>query len=267
MDNRPIGVFDSGVGGLTVVKQVMKLLPHEKIIYFGDTARLPYGSKSKEAVTRFSKQIVRFLLTRDVKAVVAACNTVSSNSLDELRKDFDVPIFGVVMAGARDAVSSTKNNRVGIIGTSATVRSGAYERLILSLNPDISVYQKACPLFVPLVEEGFTDNEIVRLIVKEYMSGFLSTGIDSIVLGCTHYPLLKKCIGETAGSDILILDPAASAVSEVKEYLEKEGGLSGDTSFKEHVFYLSDITEKFDMLCKMALNKTFVPKAVDIEKY
>ncbi|MEA4816281.1 MAG: glutamate racemase [Lachnospiraceae bacterium] len=267
MDNRPIGVFDSGVGGLTVVKQVMKLMPNEKIIYFGDTARLPYGSKSKETVTRFSKQIVRFLLTQDVKAIVVACNTVSSNSLDDLKKEFDVPVFGVVMAGAIDAVNSTKNNKIGIIGTAATVRSHAYEKLVLSLNPDISVYQKACPLFVPLVEEGWTDNEIVYLIVKNYLEDFLKTGVDSIVLGCTHYPLLKKCIGETVGKDILLLDPAASAVLQVKEYLKKSGSLNGDKTVKEHIFYLSDITEKFDMLCKMALNKTFVPKALDIEKY
>ena len=222
MDTRPIGVFDSGVGGLTVVKQMMKTLPHENIIYFGDTARLPYGTKSKNAVTKFSKQIVRFLLTKDVKAVVIACNTASSNSLEALRQTFEIPIFGVVKSGVKEALRSTKNKRVGIIGTAATIRSKAYERLIAQADDSIQVYAKPCPLFVSLVEEGWTDNAVARLTAENYLKELVAEDIDCLVLGCTHYPLLKKCIGETVGENINLVDPAKATAKMVKAFLSKK---------------------------------------------
>ena len=200
MDKRPIGIFDSGVGGLTVVKQIMKTLPNENIIYFGDTARLPYGTKSKKTVTKFSKQIVRFLLTKNVKAVIIACNTASSNSLEELRQTFDIPIFGVIVPGVEEAIHCTKNKKVGIIGTTSTIRSKAYETLLAQADSSIEVYAKPCPLFVSLVEEGWTENMVAKLTAKNYLTDLIEKEIDSLVLGCTHYPLLKRCIGETVGN-------------------------------------------------------------------
>lgn len=267
MDNRPIGVFDSGVGGLTVVKQVMKTLPQEDIVYFGDTARLPYGSKSKEAVTRFSRQIVRFLLTKNVKAIIIACNTASSNSLDILRQEFDLPIFGVVVPGVEEALHSTKNKKVGIIGTAATVRSNAYQKLICKADSEIKVFSKACPLFVSLVEEGWIENEIARLTAKEYLRELIDEGIDSLVLGCTHYPLLKRCIGETVGEAIRLVDPAKATAKQVWSYLQENSLLNEMEKAGERVFYVSDATDKFEFLCQRALKKSYEPEIIDIEKY
>lgn len=267
MDNRPIGVFDSGVGGLTVVKQLMKVLKNESIVYFGDTARVPYGNKSKETVTRFSRQDVRFLLSKNVKAVVIACNTASSNSLDELKAEFDVPIFGVVEPGAKEAIKATKNKKIGIIGTAATVRSGQYRRLITEDCPDAEVYEKACPLFVPLAEDGWTDNEIAYKTASIYLEDLIKKGVDCVVLGCTHYPLLKQCIGETVGDAIKLVDPAKEAALEVKRFLEANDGLVDEKSEPEHIFYVSDKTDIFETMCQKALNKIYVPEEIDIEEY
>ena len=267
MDNRPIGVFDSGVGGLTVVKQLMKVLENESIVYFGDTARVPYGNKSKETVTKFSRQDIRFLLSKDVKAVVIACNTASSNSLDEMKAEFDVPIFGVVIPGALEAVKATNNKKIGIIGTSATVRSGQYKRLITELCPEAEVYEKACPLFVPLAEDGWTDNNVAYMTAELYLKDMIDKGVDCVVLGCTHYPLLKQCIGETVGENIKLVDPAKEAALVVKEFLTENDLLHDETSEPEHVFYVSDKTDIFANMCEKALKKTYVPEEIDIEKY
>ncbi len=251
MDTRPIGVFDSGVGGLTVVKQVMKVMPHENIVYFGDTARVPYGSKSKEAVTKFSLQNVRFLETKDVKAIIVACNTASSNSLDAMRAATDTPIFGVVVPGVEAAVRATKNHKVGIIGTAATVRSGS----------------KACPLFVPLAEEGWTDNEVSRLTAQSYLQELLAKGIDSLVLGCTHYPLLKRCIGTTVGDAVKLVDPAKATARQVKEFLAERDQLNENEEEGVRRFYLSDTTNTFGFLCQKALKHPYEAEIIDIEKY
>ena len=267
MDNRPIGIFDSGVGGLTVAKQVMKVLKNENIVYFGDTARLPYGSKSKETVTRFSKQIVRFLLTKNVKAIIIACNTASANSLEELRKTFDVPIFGVVVPGASEAVKATKNKKVGIIGTLGTVRTGEYKKLICEADSSIQVFSKACPLFVPLVEEGWTNTEITKLTAKEYLGELLEEGIDSLVLGCTHYPLLKRCIGDIVGENVKLVDPAKETAITVKNFLIDNNMINDGKEDKNHIFYVSDYTEQFDVLCEKALKKVYKPQVIDIESY
>ncbi len=265
MDNRPIGIFDSGVGGLTVVKQVIKALPNEDIIYFGDTARVPYGSKSKETVTKFSSQIIRFLLSKNVKAVIIACNTVSSNSYDELIKEFDLPVMEVVTPGAEACLKETKNKIVGIIGTEATVKSGAYEKKLVSLDREIKVYSKACPLFVPLAEEGWTDNGISRETAEIYLKELLEKGIDSIVLGCTHYPLLKRCIGKVVGENVKIIDPAAATARKTKEYLKKHDMLGENHGRAE--FYVSDNTEKFSFICRGVLKKDCTAKKIEIEKY
>lgn len=267
MDNRPIGVFDSGVGGLTVVKQVMKTLPNENIVYFGDTARLPYGSKSKEAVTKFSRQIVRFLLTKDVKAIIIACNTASSNSLDILREEFEVPLFGVVIPGVEEALRSTKNKKVGIIGTAATIRSNAYKTLICESDSEIQVFSKPCPLFVPLVEEGWTENDIAKLTAERYLRELINQGIDSLVLGCTHYPLLKRCIGETVGDRVKLVDPAKATAKRVEKFLEANQLLNKKENQGQRLFYVSDSTDKFGFICQKALKQSYEPEIIDIEKY
>lgn len=267
MDNRPIGVFDSGVGGLTVVKQVMKILPHEDIVYFGDTARVPYGSKSKTAVTRFSMQIVRFLQTKDVKAIIVACNTVSSNSLDILQKEFSLPLFGVVRPGVDEAIRSTKNKKVGIIGTLGTIRSNAYKEYIKKADPSIEVFSMPCPLFVPLAEEGWTENAVARLTAEQYLRSLVLDGIDSLVLGCTHYPLLKRCIGETVGEGIHLVDPAKATAKQVLNFLENHHLLSENQNEGQRDFYVSDISDQFAILSQKALKHSYVPIAIDIEKY
>ncbi len=267
MDKRPIGIFDSGVGGLTVVKQVMKVMPHENIVYFGDTARLPYGSKSKEAVTKFSKQNVRFLLTKEVKAIIVACNTASSNSLEELHKAFDVPIFGVVDAGVAEALRTTQNKKIGVIGTAGTVRSRAYEQMILKQDAVMQVFSKACPLFVPLAEEGWTDNEVARLTAENYLAELLEKEIDSLVLGCTHYPLLKQCIGTVVGANVKLVDPAKATARQVKLFLQEKGVTNPEEALGERTFYLSDYTDMFYSICQKALKQGYHPEIIDIEQF
>ncbi len=267
MDTRPIGVFDSGVGGLTVVKQIMKVLPHENIVYFGDTARVPYGTKSKEAVTKYSKQNVRFLRSKDVKAIIVACNTASSNSLDALRETFDIPLFGVVVPGVEEALRSTKNKRVGVIGTAGTVRSGAYERMLRERDAEIRIFSKACPLFVPLAEEGWTDNEVAHQAAKRYLTELVELGIDSLVLGCTHYPLLKRCIGTTVGEEIRLVDPAKATAQHMMAFLQEHDLLNetGQPGVKQ--FYLSDSTDTFRYICQKALKYGYEAEIIDIEGY
>ena len=195
----PIGVFDSGVGGLTVAREISRQLPYENIVYFGDTARVPYGSKSQNTIIRFSEQIIRFLRTKQVKAIVIACNTASALALDAVKDEFDLPIIGVVIPGARAAVEATTNGKVGVVGTEATVQSGMYTKVIQQMNPAIEVIEKACPLFVPLVEEGFKEHIVTREIIEYYLESMRDTDIDAMILGCTHYPLLRSKIREYMG--------------------------------------------------------------------
>lgn len=263
MDNRAIGIFDSGVGGLTVVKEVMKVLPNEEIIYFGDTARVPYGSKSKETVTKFSNQIIKFLISKNVKAVIIACNTVSSNCYYELTKQFNIPIIEVVTPGAESCIKSTKNNIVAVIGTEATIRSGAYEKRIKEINSNIKVYSKACPLFVPLVEEGWIDNQITQMTVKEYINELIDYGIDTIVLGCTHYPLLKTCISKVVGENIKIVNPATATAIKIKDFLKKNDMLNNKQEHK-NTFFVSDNYTKFNSICQLVLKKSYIAEKIDI---
>ena len=267
MDNRKIGVFDSGLGGLTVVREMKKLMPEESVVYFGDIARLPYGSKSKETITEFSHQIMRFLLKHDVKAVIIACGTASANALEDLLETYDLPITGVVEPGAREAARTTKNGRIGITGTEATIRSGAYDRLLKGLNPQTEVFSKACPLFVPLVEEGWFKDDITRSVVQRYLAELKEQQVDTLVLGCTHYPLLQRLIGEEIGEEVILVNPSSSVVKEMKEYLQQNDMQSGEEQ-GEYEFYVSDSTEKFRRFGQQVLEiEDLTVRKINIEKY
>ena len=204
----PIGVFDSGVGGLTVAREIMRNLPNEHIVYFGDTARVPYGSKSKDTIIRYSRQIIRFLRTQQVKAIVIACNTASALALDEVEKELDIPIIGVIKSGARVAAATTENKRVGVIGTESTINSRMYNRFIQELDPEITVLGKACPLFCPLVEEGWLKDPVTEEVARRYLDELLREDIDSLILGCTHYPLLRSLIRGIVGESVNLVNPA-----------------------------------------------------------
>ncbi len=262
-----IGVFDSGIGGLTVVKEIMRSLPKEKIIYFGDTARVPYGSKSKETVTKYTEQIVRFLLTHEVKALVIACNTMSALAMDAVEKAHDIPMIGVVRPGARVACGATRNKRIGVIATESTINSGLYSRYIKNIDPDIEVIGKACPLFCPLVEEGMTDDPVTEEIARRYLSGLISQDIDTLILGCTHYPLLKDTIAGIVGEGVVLVNPAYETARGLKELLSEKGILN-DTEDPEHEFYVSDSAEKFSGFAKRLLHiEDLKAGAVNIEEY
>lgn len=243
----PIGVFDSGVGGLTVVREIARQLPNENIVYFGDTARVPYGSKSKDTIIRFSEQIIRFLQGKNVKAIVIACNTASALALETVRDEFDVPILGVVIPGARAAVAVTQNGEIGVVGTDATVKSGVYTRVIQELNPKLHVIEKACPLFVPLVEEGFKEHVVTKQIIEYYLESMKNTQIDAMILGCTHYPLLRSKIRAYLGEKIQIVNPAYETAMDLKQLLsEHDMANDGTTSLvSRYEFYVSDAAEKF----------------------
>lgn len=243
----PIGVFDSGVGGLTVAREIMRQLPSENIVYFGDTARVPYGSKSKNNIIRFSRQIIHFLQTKQVKAIVIACNTASALALDVVREEVDIPVLGVVEPGARAALAVTKTGKVGVIGTEATIRSAMYEKIIHTLDPKVSVVGKACPLFVPLVEEGFAKHRVSDEIVDYYLSSFKDTEIDSLILGCTHYPLLRTKIREYMGEQMTLVNPAYETAMDLKKLLEERQMLNQNSSeeWPSYSFYVSDAADKF----------------------
>ena len=243
---RPIGIFDSGVGGLTVVKEVMRSLPNEEIIYFGDTARVPYGSKSKETVIRFSIENILFLLRHNVKLIIIACNTSSSVALSVVERNFKVPVMGVIKPGAKEALRVTRNNIIGIIGTKATINSGSYEQEIHSIDAKTKVYSTACPLFVPLVEEGWLNTPVTKDIAAEYLMPLKSKGADTIVLGCTHYPLLKPMIREVLGSGVTLVDSARQVAHRARDVLSEYNLLAGKRKGKAGVwFYVSDEPDNF----------------------
>jgi len=244
-DSRPIGVFDSGVGGLTVVSQIRAILPGEGIVYFGDTARVPYGTKSGETITKFSVENVEFLMTHDVKLIVVACNTASSVSLEFLRRCFKVPIIGVIEPGAKCAVSSTRNGRIGVIGTQATISSRAYERAIKKINPGNSVFAQSCPLFVPLVEEGWAGNRVARDIAGIYLKPLKKKKIDTLILGCTHYPVLRGVIKDAIGGGILLVDSAKEVAKEARAVLDSCGLLNRASKAGRHNFFVSDEPNRF----------------------
>lgn len=242
----PIGVFDSGIGGLTVVREILQQLPDEDVIYFGDTARVPYGPKSPQTVCRYSNEITSFLRDEGVKAVVVACNTATAHALDSLREQFDLPIVGVIEPGSRAAARATQSREVGVIGTQGTIASRAYERAIHAVNGDIHITAKACPLFVPFAEEGWVDHAALGLVASEYLTPFASAGIDTLVLGCTHYPLLKAVISAAVGPDIKLIDSAQETAAETARMLTARGlRHPGRDDPASHRFIASDVPEQF----------------------
>lgn len=257
-NSAPIGVFDSGIGGLTVVRELMRQLPNESIIYFGDTARVPYGPKSPETVTRFSREITSFLRDQGVKAVVVACNTATAHALPTLRAEYDLPIIGVIEPGSRAAARATKSGDIGVIGTYGTINSHAYERAISAELSTANIMVRACPLFVPLVEEGWLDTDATRLVAHEYL-GDLAGVIDTLVLGCTHYPLMKRVIGETVGRTVRLIDSAEETAIETATTLRDRGLAHGNESEPVHRFIASDLPDQF-----LRVGQRFLGKSIDL---
>jgi len=256
MNAKPIGVFDSGIGGLTVVHALRTHLPHENIVYFGDTARVPYGPKSSQVVREYAAQDVDFLMSRDVKMVVIACNTVSSVALDVVQKRAKVPVVGVILPGARAAVESSGKKRVGVIGTRATVNSNAYTHAIRQLDGEIQVFARECPLFVPLAEEGWVEHKVTELVAREYLFPLTLEKIDTLILGCTHYPLLRSAIQSAVGAAVTLIDSGEAAALEVAKVLD-EHGLRNPSPDAPHVqFFVSDVPARFGEIGERFLGRT-----------
>ncbi|MDO5133166.1 MAG: glutamate racemase [Eubacteriales bacterium] len=269
----PIGVFDSGIGGLTVAREIMRQMPNERIVYFGDTARVPYGSKSSETVTRYSRQIVRFLLEQKVKAIAVACNTASAYALPEIERECPVPVIGVIRPGAKTAVSKTRNGRIGVIGTRATISSGSYKAYIRRIMPEAEVFGQACPLFVPLVEEGLWEDPVTDEIARRYLASLLDREIDTLIMGCTHYPLIRKTIGRAAGENIELINPAYETAMELRRMLgemsllaeERQPLGSGEPQYR---FYVSDMAGQFRQFANSIIKYGILAaEKIDIYKY
>ena len=267
----PIGVFDSGVGGLTVVREIMRQIPNEKIIYFGDTARVPYGSKSKDTVTRFSRQIVRFLQTHNVKTIVIACTTASAYALEDLEREIDIPVIGVVKPGAKVASEVTRNGKIGVIATEATIGSKIYSQYITEINKDVTIFGKACPLFVPLVEEGLWQDPVTDEIARRYLAELIDIDIDTLILGCTHYPLIRSTVAKIMGEDVTLVNPAYETARELKELLKENGLLNekqpalGENQYR---FFVSDGAEKFKRFANSIIKYGILSaKTINIEEY
>ena len=269
MDNRPIGIFDSGIGGLTVLKEISAILPNENIIYFGDCGRAPYGTKSRETIIRYVVQDTEFLLDQDIKMIVVACNTASAYGIEEIRaKAGYVPVLDVISPGAKFASAMTQNNKVGVIGTIATINSGVYERSINGENENIKVFSKACPLFVPIAEEGWWDSDVATITAKIYLQCMADNEIDTMLLGCTHYPLLEGTINKVLGDSVCIINSAREVAGVVKERLFKDGIENDNLGKPNYRFFTSDSVDKFKELGELFLNTKMecVYKA-DIELY
>ncbi|NQT22493.1 MAG: glutamate racemase [Candidatus Omnitrophica bacterium] len=263
MDKRPIGIFDSGVGGLTVLKKLSELLPEEDIIYFGDTARVPYGNKSQETVTRFAKECIQFLKKLNIKLLVIACNTASSWSLDALRKNFSFPIKGVIAPAVKEACQKSKNSKIGVIGTNATVKSRSYIKALGKNSRSVQVFQQACPLFVPLVEEGWFNGKTTIDVARTYLSGLKNKNIDTLILGCTHYPLLKGVFKKVFGRKVKIIDSSMSVSCEIKNFLENNS-LRNTRRKGRLKFFVTDEVESFKRISKIFLKKNINVKRVNL---
>ena len=257
MDTRPIGVFDSGLGGLTAVRELARLMPEEDLIYFGDTGRVPYGGRSRDTITTYARQDVRFLRSFDPKAIVIACGTVSTTALDVLRRENDIPVFGVVGPAVRAAARQAKSGPVGLIGTRATIRSGAYERALAKLRPELQVRAEACPLFVPLVEDGrFRPGDpVIETVAAEYLTPMKEAGVDTLILGCTHYPLLREVIGAYMGPQVALVDVGAQCAHWVAQRLDREGLRTDRAEAGSHRYFVSDSTEDFADLASIFLGE------------
>jgi len=268
-NDAPIGIFDSGVGGLTVAREIMRQLPDENMVYFGDTARVPYGSKSKDNIIRYSRQILRFLESQHVKAIVIACNTASALALDAVRGEFGLPIIGVIEPGARAAVQTTVNKKVGVVGTEATIRSEMYTKIVNGMDPEVTVLGKACPLFVPLVEEGFAKHKVTEEIIDYYLASMKCSGMDTMILGCTHYPLLRSRIRKYMGDAMSIVNPAYETAMDLKQILEeKDLKNPGEEESASYEFYVSDAADKFKEFANSILPYDIATtRQVNIEEY
>jgi len=267
-DDRPIGVFDSGIGGLTVVRELVDQLPGESIVYFGDTARVPYGPKSADTVRRYAREAAAFLLSRDVKMIVIACNTATAHAQASLSAHVDVPVIGVIEPGARAAVEATRTCRVGVIGTAGTIASGAYDLAVRRKLPDARVYAQACPLFVPLVEEGWAHHPAAALIARAYLEPVRDMDVDVLILGCTHYPLLAPLVQEIMGPDVTLVDSARETAREVREVLEQRGMLRADGRPAQYAFIASDAPARFREVGRRFLGDIVQSvERVDVEGY
>jgi len=262
----PIGIFDSGIGGLTVAKRIMSILANENIIYFGDTARVPYGSKSNATVIEYAIQDTHFLIKKNVKLIIVACNTVSSVALNRLREIFEIPIIGMIDPGAKLALENTKNGKIGVIGTNATINNKAYSEKLKQLNSKIQVFEKACPLFVPIAEEGWLNHPATKLIAKEYLQDFIDNGVDTLVLGCTHYPLLADTIQEIVGEKVTLIDSGFAASLQVENHLKGRGIRNDSVQLGQKEFYVSDLPDKFKSVAERFLGSelTHIEK-IDVE--
>lgn len=269
MDNRAIGIFDSGLGGLTCVKKVMEIMPNEDIIYFGDTGRVPYGTKSMDTIIKYVRQNINFLESFDIKFIIIACGTASSAALPNIQDEIKTEIIGVLEPTCQEAVKVTKNNKIGVIGTQGTINSGKYLETINKINADIEVYSTACPMFVPLVENGYTEGEVARLIVKEYLTPIKEKGVDVLIMGCTHYPLLRKEIQRFMGDDVELIDSGAAAAVEAKAHLQKRGLLCDSKNKGTAKYYVSDTVVGFEELGSAFLDRHIEGSVhkIDIEKY
>ena len=271
MDQRPIGVFDSGLGGLTAVHSLWRILPEEDLIYFGDTARVPYGGRSRETILKYARQDVRFLRSFDLKAILIACGTVTTTSLDILQADTDLPMVGVVEPTCRRAALVTKNRRVGLIATAASVRSGAYEAALRRLDPEIRVFSRACPLLVPLVENGRVrpGDVVIEAVAREYLAPLKEAGVDTLILGCTHYPLLTDVIGGIMGPGVELVSAGEESAFELKRMLKARGLRADESRRGETVFYVSDRVEDFEQTASLFLQEDLrhTARRIDIEQY
>jgi glutamate racemase len=245
MDNRPIAVFDSGIGGLTVLNEIMEQLPGEDIIYFGDTARIPYGTRSKETVIKYVKESFKFLMTKDIKAIVIACNTASALAMEEAKEEFDIPIIGVIDPGAAAAASCTKNNAIGVIGTEGTINSNSYQRKIRKLLPTAEIIGVSCTLFVQIVEEGWENSDVAYIAAQKYLLELKEHNIDTLVLGCTHYPALRYTIGKVMGDKVKLVNPAYETAKLTRNILKEQGLLNEKLEDGIYNYYVSDDPEKF----------------------
>lgn len=270
MDNRPIGVFDSGLGGLTAVKELEKVLPGESIVYFGDTGRVPYGSRSREILRRYAKQDMTFLLDRGVKAILAACGTVSSTAAD-IGESLPVPYFDVVLPTARAAAAATRNGKVGVIGTNATIHSDSYRSAMLRLDCDLEVFPQACPLFVPLVESGFVSpqDEVTRLVAERYLAPIRESGVDTLILGCTHYPIISATISSVMGKGVTLIDSGREAALALAATLESERMLCDGSIPRQVDYFVTDAPENFTNVAELFLGHSVVGRTerVSIENY
>jgi glutamate racemase len=262
--NRPIGVFDSGVGGLTVVREIFRQLPHEEVVYFGDIGRFPYGIRSPEVIRRFAKQNINFLLEQNVKMVVVACNTASAHALDYVKQIYNIPMIGVIDPGAKAASEATANRRIGVIGTEGTIGSGSYTRALHKINPRYKIFGLACPLFVSLAESGYIDKKATYLIAEEYLADLKKKDIDTLVLGCTHYPPLKKVIGKVMGRQVKLIDSADETARTVKATLSEMGLASKRKSTPYHKYFVSDTPDRLEAISKHFLNKV-IKEAIKID--